>query len=125
MKVFYLFLAVFLAFIYCQQFPPVLNNCPPNLPLVQCSEDPCSKSGLKCSGECVSEFCGGCNSFCNCNTTSDCPSGSYCSKLGLCFPHEICRSVEDCHNQDNQWVHMLCLGYASCPYGSCAWTCKS
>jgi len=52
--------------------------CPGNTRPVQCSVEPCSIQNVCPVGQCVNDYCGGCNYHCICTTDSDCPAGEWC-----------------------------------------------
>jgi len=63
-----------------------------------------------------------------------CHTGLYCQGLpgpgviggsGECLYTGSCKIAEDCSAEGNDWVHPMCVGYASCESGQCAWHCGS
>ncbi len=61
-----------------------------------------------------------------------CYNGLYCQGLpgegviggsGECLNIGSCKTSQDCSAESNNWNHVMCVGYASCEEGQCAWHC--
>jgi hypothetical protein len=48
-----------------------------------------------------------------CASNNDCAEGEYCGR-GSCIPTGQCRTDSDCHNPNNLYPAVLCVGYVSC-----------
>jgi hypothetical protein len=123
--------------------------CPPDAEQVNCFADPCEANNCPESVSCVSNYCGGCNSFnfneagfqvCNngttlpvleeeprgnddCSTNKDCREEEYCM-AGTCAAIGACVIDDDCHNPFNNYPHIDCVGYKYCSEeGTCGVQC--
>jgi hypothetical protein len=61
-----------------------------------------------------------------------CHTGLYCQGLpgdgviggsGECLYTGSCKTTPDCSAEGNEWHRPMCVGYASCEAGQCAWHC--
>jgi subtilisin-like proprotein convertase family protein len=73
----------------------------------------------------LGEACGGSIGY-------GCYDGLYCQGLpeegviggsGVCLLMGTCETTPDCSVGDNDWYRLMCVGYASCEAGQCAWHC--
>ena len=58
-----------------------------------------------------------------CKSNADCDLGDYCAGDGVCRTDGTCYAPADCSTQGNAWIHILCVGYPTCPFGKCDWKC--
>ncbi|HJK92864.1 MAG TPA: proprotein convertase P-domain-containing protein [Polyangiaceae bacterium LLY-WYZ-15_(1-7)] len=57
-----------------------------------------------------------------CATNADCAEENHCQG-GTCAADGSCGVVSDCDLEGNLWVHVMCVGYATCEAGRCGWEC--
>lgn len=58
-----------------------------------------------------------------CEGEKDCGAEQYCAAQGFCRDFGACFELSDCSAENNEWVHILCVGYATCESGTCGWEC--
>ncbi|HJL14674.1 MAG TPA: proprotein convertase P-domain-containing protein [Sandaracinaceae bacterium LLY-WYZ-13_1] len=58
-----------------------------------------------------------------CAADVDCGEELYCAADATCRGFGTCGEAADCEDPSNPWIHVLCVGTASCDAGACAWHC--
>jgi eight-cysteine-cluster-containing protein len=104
---------------------------------VNCFVDPCQVAPECPEGECVANYCGGCNAefydargnaVCEaCQSDKECASGEYCATDGACKTDGLCELEVDCSLPGNSYPHIACVGHGVCDRasGSCGFQCEN
>jgi hypothetical protein len=104
---------------------------------VNCFVDPCQVAPECPEGECVANYCGGCNAefydesgfaVCQertCQSEADCAGSEYCASGSVCAGDGQCEHDVDCNLPGNDYPHIECVGHGICDQasGRCGWTC--
>jgi predicted secreted protein len=108
-------------------------NCPLMAPLPPwmavrgvCEQGSCKAEYYDTRGAKEGEACGD-------DINTKCGDGLYCAfglnwcgtppVTGVCRKMGDCGAPSDCLNQDNIWIHPMCMGQATCEQGHCGWDC--
>jgi hypothetical protein len=107
----------------CIAFTPIGESCGGHVPAW--SQTQCIP-GSQCSGRALAwDGTGLCRT--ECKDSTQCGDALYCATDGLCHDTGTCDEDADCSAEGNDWVHILCVGYATCSsdpsQGVCQWQC--
>ncbi len=100
-----------------------------------CLEDADCPTGTQCPTEVIRCITWPCFASCQplalggegdpCAASAECEEGLYCGSDARCRAVGSCGELADCNNPDNSFIHILCVGTATCEAGSCGWRCDT
>lgn len=58
-----------------------------------------------------------------CASSAECAEDLFCGTDGTCREDATCDELADCGAEGNAWIHILCVGRATCGGGRCGYEC--
>jgi len=106
---------------------PMMSPMPPWMAVRGvCNQGSCEAEYYDTRGAKEGEACGD-------DINTECGDGLYCAfgqnwcgtppVTGVCRKMGDCGAPTDCYNNDNDWIHPMCMGQATCAQGKCGWDC--